>query len=721
MAWRPTVQWLRRAAVMAPLLATACSRGEVRTWPEASVVLVSIDTLRADRLPLYGYARGRTPHLDRLGREGIVFDDVISHVPLTLPAHASMLTGLLPPKHAVRDNVGFRLGEAHRTLAERFKEKGASTGGAVSAYVLRSATGIARGFDSYDDALVVDVSSQSLGALQRDGAVAVESVLRFVAAQGPKRFFAFVHLYEPHSPWSPPERFRDLPSPYDGDVSHADEYLGRLLSGLRTAGLYDKLILAVTSDHGEGLRDHGEEEHGIFLYREAVHVPLVLRLPGGVRAGTRVAGPVAQVDLPATLLDLAGLPVDGMDGISLRGALASGNAGARTVYSETLYPRYHFGWNDLYSATEARFRFIEAPRPELYDRQRDPSEKVNRASERPQAVASMTAWLRGVKGGVTAPEAVDAETREKLQALGYVGSGALANPPGGELADPKDKIGAYEELKRGLALRREGRDAEAVEQLRKVVASNPLMTDAWESIALCLVRLGRDRESFAAFEKVLEIDPLRPDTHMALARLYAFDGKTDLAVKHAEVAAGKEPGRGFEILAQLLMDARRPTDAVAYARRSLAVDPQRVMSHFILGAVARLQGRCEEAVLAFAKAAAASSGTKGTIIRSLHFQRGDCLARLGREAEAEREFQAELEALPASAEARIGLAMLYRSQGRDEAARLAITGLVAAEKAPTAETYWTVVRTLGVLGDREAALAWTGRARSRYPADPRFR
>ena len=711
----------RCVAALAAVLAVGCGAGPGATYPKASVVLVSIDTLRADHLALYGYRQGRTPTSDRLGREGIAVDDVYSHVPLTLPAHASMLTGLLPPKHEVRDNMGFHLKEGHRTLAERFKAAGLATGGAISAYVLRSQTGIARGFDTYDDELTIDAGSESLGSLQRDGGVAVASLLRFVEAQGGKRFFAFLHLYEPHSPWAPPEKYRDLASPYDGDVAYADELLGRFLEGLRAKGLHDRVILAVTSDHGEGLGDHGEQEHGIFLYREAIHVPLVLRLPGGAGGGTRVKGPVAQVDIAATLLDLAGLPADGMDGVSLRPALASGSAPARTVYSETLYPRYHYGWSDLYAASEARFRFIRAPKAELYDLEKDPKEKENLAAQRAPAVASMEAWLGKTMGGVTAPEAVDADTREKLAALGYIGTGLGSLATRGDLPDPKDRIDSYEDLKGALALRKAGRDAEAVDQLRKVVAENPLMTDAWETLGLSLIKLGKEKEGIAALDKVVEIDPLRPEPHMALAKLYALNREMEPAVKHAEIAAGKEPGKGFEILAQIMMDEKRPAEAAAFARRSLAADPQRTMSYFILGVIARQQGHYEEAVAAFQKAAAVKERETGSVVRSLHFQLGDSLARLGRTAEAEREFLLELEGLPASAEARVGLAMLYRSQGKDEQARAAVAGLVAAEKAPGADTYWTVVRTLSVLGDGEASRAWAAKARVRFPADLRFR
>jgi len=702
----------------------ACRGGrEAGPFPEAPVVLVSIDTLRADHVGAYGYGKGTTPVLDALAREAVVFDRVYSHCPLTLPAHCSLLTGLLPPRHEVRDNMGFSLKESHATLARRFGAAGVATGGAISAYVLRAQTGIARGFDFYEDALEFEGGTESLGALQRDGGIAVDALSRWIENQGGKRFFAFLHLYEPHSPYTPPEKHRHFAQPYDGDVAYADELVGRFLDRLKAKGLYDRVVLAVTADHGEGLMDHGEEEHGVFLYREAVHVPLLLRLPGGAGGGTRIAGPVAQVDIPATLLDLAGLPAEGLDGVSLRPALAGGAPPDRTVYSETLYPRYHFGWSELFSATDARYRYVRAPRPELYDLDKDPGEKENLAASRASTSTAMSEWIGRTVGAaaIQAPEEVEAETREKLAALGYVGVGTASLAAAGDLPDPKDKIGTYEDFKQALVLRQQGKNAEAVLQFKKVLAENPRMLDAWEMLGLTLVRIEREQESIAAFTKVLEIDPLRADTNMALAKLYALRGKVDLATQHAEIASGKEPGKGYEILAQIMMDRNRPEQAASFARKSVAADDQRMMSHFILGVVAQRAGRYEDALAAFRKAEAAKNRQKHSVIRNLHSSMGDCLARLGREAEAEREFRAEIEAIPRSREARLGLAMLYRSQGRDAEARAALGGLVESDPMASADAYWTVVRTFTVLGDVQAAREFASRARQRFPADTRFR
>jgi arylsulfatase A-like enzyme/Tfp pilus assembly protein PilF len=689
----------------------------------APIVLISIDTLRADHLPAYGYTAGRTPNIDRLAREGVVFEDVYSHCPLTLPAHASMLTGLLPAHHGLRDNIGFRLGADHRTLATRFKGAGLRTGGAVSAYVLRAATGIAQGFEFYDDAIETEGGTESIGNLQRDGAITVDALSRWIAGQNGARLFAFLHLYEPHSPYTPPERHRGTGSPYDGEVAYADELVGRFLAALETSGIYDRAIVVLTADHGEGLGDHGEAEHGIFLYREAVRVPLIVRLPEGQRAGTRVGGLAAQSDLAPTLLDLAGLPAEGLDGVSLRPALFGAAPSDRPVYSETLYPRYHFGWSELFAATDGRYRYVRAPRPELFDLSVDKGERRNVAAERASVAEAMKRWLeaRGAGAAASAPEPVAPDVREKLQALGYVGTSSAPQAASAGLPDPKDHIAAYEDLRTGLSLRLAGRRAEAVEQLRKVVRSNPDMRDAWEMLGVTLTELDRRPEAIQAFDRTVALDPTSAEPHLALARLLVLDGRRDLALQHAQIASAHDPGKAHETEAQILLDLGRPEEAAQAARRSLDADPQRVMSHFVLGVVAQKAGRYAEALESFRNAEKANRLQKGSVVLSLHARMADCLARLGREQEAEREFLAEIQDIPWSREGRVGLGMLYRSQGRDAQSRTVVEGLVAATPKPDAQTYWTVVSTLATLGDAAAAREWAARARARFPGDPRFR
>lgn len=712
---------MRRLPLLALLvLTTGCHReASLGPFKDAPVVLISIDTLRADHLPIYGYKTGRTPRLDRLAREGILFEDVYSHCPLTLPAHSSMLTGLLPPHHGVRDNVGFTLKENHATLATRFQKAGFATGGAVSAYVLRSVTGIAQGFQFFDDALTIE-ATESLGMLQRDGAITVEALGRWIQPQRGKRFFAFLHLYEPHTPYTPPEHYRDLANPYDGEIAYADELVGRFLDRLETD--FDRSVIVVTSDHGEGLKDHGEAEHGVFLYKEALQVPLIIRLPGGARGGSRISGLVSQADIAPTLLELTGLQPADMDGVSLKEAILKGGAGANPIYSETLYPRYHFGWSELFSVTEPRFRFIRAPRPELYDLLHDPSERSDISSSHAEAVSSMGAWLlqKVDVSKLDEAEKVPEETREKLQALGYIGVGAPEKTEGA-LPDPKDRIHAYEELKDAMGLKASGQLDKAVALLQKVLVENPRMLDAWETLSLTFAELGKMKEAVAALVKALEIDPTRAETNISLARAYALDGRFDLAQRHAEIASARDPGAGFETLAELMLDKGQIDRAVDFARRSLAQDPQRMMSHYVLGVVAHRGGRYEEALSDLQKAEEINRRRKASVILELHYLIGDCLARLGKNPEAEAEFLAEIQAIPRTRKGRVGLAMLYRSEGRDGEAREALAGVVGSDPRPTADEYWTVVQTLTVLGDRSAAASWAGKARALFPEDRRFR
>jgi tetratricopeptide (TPR) repeat protein len=652
---------LRIGATLAiPIASVACARA-TGPFPEAPVVLVSIDTLRSDRVGCYGYPKAATRALDALAREGVLFEDAFSHCPLTLPAHASLLTGLLPPTHGVRDDLGFTLDAKRRTLARRFRDAGYATGGAVSAHVLRRSSGIAEGFSLWDDAFEAGAAAETTADRQRDGAVAAEALARWVEAQGGRRFLAFLHLYEPHAPYTPPERHRQHADPYDGEVAYADELLGRFIARLRSAGVYDRALIAVTSDHGEGLLDHGEQEHGFFLYREALQVPLVLRLPGGRRAGARVVGVAGHVDLTATLLELVGLPADGVDGVSLRGAIGTGRTLGRPVYSETFYPRHRFGWSELISATENRYHYIRAPRSELYDRLRDPHEQQDLAATRGGAVAAVGAWL------------------EARAALGRVsGGGAATTALASTLPEPKDKLAVHEMYRHALQLRREGRLDEALAGLRAVVADSPGLFDAWQALGTTYARLGRERDAIAAFEAILRQDPTNAEAHIALARIHGLAGRPARAERHAQLASQKEPGRGFETLAQIRLDQDRSAEAAAYARQSLAADPERVTSRYVLATVERRAGRYAAAAAEYRRGIESASRQTGSLVQGLHAGLAECLARLGQEAEAEAEYREEIALVPHSREARIGLARLFRSQGRDAEARDALAGILTA-------------------------------------------
>jgi Tfp pilus assembly protein PilF len=322
---------------------------------------------------------------------------------------------------------------------------------------------------------------------------------------------------------------------------------------------------------------------------------------------------------------------------------------------------------------------------------------------------------------VPEPAPVDAATQAKLQALGYVGGGAAASSSAGGLADPKDKVAVLEAFKRAVARRREGRDEQAVAELRAVLADSPGMLDAWETLGLSLARLGRTEAAIQALEKAVATSPASPAAHLGLARIHALAGRADLVETHARAATARGPGEAYELLAELRLSQGRLEEAADFARRSLEADSRRVVGHVVLATVARRGGRCEDAIAEYRRADEAQAGQRGLVVPGIHSGMADCLARLGRDAEAEREFQAEIALIPHSPDGRVGLATLYRSQGRDAEARSVLEGVVTAHPRPGPEEHWVVVRTARVLGDEEEARAWAARARSRYPRDARFR
>ena len=713
-------------AVAVALTAGACARDlgqtALPTFHGAPIILISIDTLRADHLPLYGYAAGSTPVLDRLAQTSLVFDDVYSQCPLTLPSHTSLLTGLLPFHHGVLDNIGYAVKADQATLASRLHDAGYATGGAVSAYVLRHQTGIHRGFDFFDDAIEVAGTGESLSDTQRDGRVTVDRLSAWIDGHAGEKLFAFLHLYEPHTPYAPPPAHA-MAQPYDGEIAYADELVGRFLDRLTARNIVDRAVVAIVSDHGEGLGDHGEAEHGVFLYREALHVPWILRLPRGTFGGVRVSGAVGLIDVAPTLLDLVGVTHSDMrDGQSMIAAPPARRAPERTVYAETRYPRFHFGWSDLTSAVDGRYQYIRAPRGELYDMASDPGERTNLAGTKQSAAASLDAWLARTTAGaaIVQPSETDRDARERLRALGYATASPLPTADG-SLADPKDKIAAYETLRRAQQLAARGSDGEAVRELEPLAGREPGMLDVWELLARSRVKLGQTRQAIDAFGKVLAIDPLKPETHLALARIFALERQPDRAREHAELAARRDPAAAYETLAELMLDAGRLDDATAFAARSVAADDSRYMSHFVRGVVAQRRGRCDEAIASFKHAIDAKRLEPHAVVRNLHAGLADCLARTGRAADAEREFKAELAGVPWSPEGRVGLATLYRSQQRDAEARNVLAGIVTALPEPNAEAYWTVVHALTVLGDTDAARAWKMKAHGRFPGDARFK
>jgi arylsulfatase A-like enzyme/thioredoxin-like negative regulator of GroEL len=680
------------------------------------IVLVSIDTLRADRLPVYGYTAGRTPRLSQLAGDSVVFDRAYAHAPQTLPSHASMFTGLLPFEHRVRDNLGFALPDKTMTMASFFRAAGYRTGGFVSAFVLRRETGIGQGFEVYDATFPPMAADRSPAQVQRAGPDTLTAAKEWIATLTSERFFLFFHIYEPHKPYKAPERFADL-SPYDGEVSFSDEIVGQLVDELRKRGWYENATIVVLSDHGEGLGDHIEEEHGLFLYDEVIRVPLIVKLPRARFAGRRVAAPVQHIDLLPTLATLAGVQgPTGLRGRDLSPALF--NRGAlvpQGIYAEALYPRYHFGWSELLSLTDERYRYIKAPRPELYDLEHDAKERMNLVSTRAQAATALATALDGLVAGrsIDAPSAISDEDRQRLAALGYVGTQTSSSTAGGEQRpDPKDKAPLLRTYRRAIELIGEGRLTDGVDLLRTILEEDPAMTDVWSQYGATLGRLGRYQPAFDAYAHVIRLQPDEPNGPLGAASMLLALRRFDEARAHAELAIARAPSQAHQALALIEVARGRDAEALKQAELAARAEPGLPMPALIRGTLAYNHQQYSEALLLLLEARRGYA-QRSAQARDLHFMIGDSLARLEKYDEAERYLREEVRLYPQHVRARASLALLYQSMGRPDDAERILNGLVG--DVPNREAAETAARVWRMFGRPEKAAAIEAATRRKLP------
>ena len=694
------------------MLLFACGRSTVVERPSnPRVILISIDTLRSDHLPAYGYRGVETPNIDAFRSDAILFERAYSHVPLTLPSHTTMFTGSLPAVNGVRDNLGFRLAPAVPTLPELLKKRGYATGAAVSAFVLRRETGISRGFDDYDDQIDLANSGVNVGRVQRDGGETAAIAKKWIAAHDHQQFFYFLHLYEPHTPYAPP---RPYPQTYDGEIARADAIVGDFLSFLKSKNLYDDSLILIVSDHGEGLHDHGEAEHGIFIYREALQVPLLLKLPGRKERGKSVATPVQLSDVFATICSLTGTSAPRTDSVSLA-AVADGSTPKRAIYSETMFPKFHYGWSDLHSLIDGDRHYIHAPKAELYNLASDAAEKQNLIEpERRQAFAMRAAIMPLIQSSV-APAAVSPEESKKLAALGYVGQ---AVTDGGPLPDPKDKIYTADDLRAAFALYEKGSYAEALPVLRKLVAENDRMLDVWDILARTLEHLGSLDEAVDAAKHALRLSP--STTHLALL-ISALDlerNDLDDAQKHAELAVEAEPGLAHDLLARVAL--ARGDVATAEKEANLALQTRDHVFALLTLARIELDRKHPEVALAYCDRGVAFLATrKNSGVKDLYFVRGDSLARMGRAPEAEQSFRKEIELFPRDPKAYKNLILLLATEGKTDEATKLVFQLI--DRSPVPPSYVAISTTLKAIGDERGARYWVLQGLRKFPHDAALR
>jgi len=702
---------LRCLILFLPLFLLAGCGSRPERAAGAPVILISIDTLRADRLPAYGHREGSTPAIDRLAADGILFESAWAHVPLTLPSHASLFTGLLPPANGVRSNLGYRLDpERGPTLASVLARHGYATGGAVSAYVLRHETGIGAGFERWDDA--IDFSSEAtLSELERPGEATVDAALAWLAGVGERPFFLFVHLFEPHFPYEPPSPFRErLADPYDGEIATADAAVGRLLDWLRTRGIYDRAVVILLSDHGEGLGDHGEKEHGILLYRENLQVPLIVKLPRQRRAGERVARPVGLVDVAPTLYELLGMePPSGLPGASLLAPEKAVEPG-RALYAETLYPRIHLGWSELRSLCDGRWQYIEGPDPELYDLAHDPQERENVLARERREYRRLADQLKEIPLALEAAAEASAEERAKLAALGYL-TGAAPEPRGARL-DPKLEIALLEELQEAFRLANTGALPRALTALDGILQRQPALTDARLQRAAVLRRLGRLPEAKEEYLRVArESEPHRESVALEVAKLELDLGDAVAAEKHARLALAASPAEARLVLAAAAERQGDLATAEREAREALGpVDRPHLPALVFLARIGIERGEPAAAVELLAGVRERIAAGEIASVATLEGTAGDALARLGRAAEAEAAFRREIARFPGGTEAYARLALLLASQRRFDEIRPLLDAMVAAQPGPRA--LLVAGQVMEDLGNRGDAAAYRARART---------
>ncbi|MEO8503645.1 MAG: sulfatase-like hydrolase/transferase [Acidobacteriota bacterium] len=701
----------QRACLFVSVLALGACRGESssggvgrlpdgRAPSELNLLVVTLDTTRLDRLGCYGSTQVATPNLDRLAASGVLFERAISPVPLTLPAHCSLFTGLLPAAHGVRDNGGFVLAPEHLTLATVLRQRGWSTGGFVAAYVLDHRWGIAQGFDRYyDDFDLTKYKTVSMGDIQRRGDDVVAHALDWVESQGQHKFFAWVHLYDPHAPYDPPEPYKSRYTghPYNGEIAWTDELVGRLLAGLDRMNLRQRTIIAVVADHGESLGEHGESGHGYFLYEPTTRIPFLLAAPYSNLAGRRVAPVVRSIDVTPTLLELLGQKgALAAQGRSLVPLIADARAGAEPSavpsdddgdgYSEAFYARLHYGWAELRAVRTRRWHFIEAPKPELYDTENDPGEEHNLADGERRTVARLRGTLADLdrstlkSATVTVaklPVEEDEDTLKKLAALGYVGS--LAKPSDKsfrDLPDPKDRLAVYNLINHAREETEDdkpGATGRTIDFLRQALAVDPEVIDAWFLLGNAYAR---ERDWDHAAECYRTTLAKRPDHDYAavgLADTLVAKGQIDDAVLGYEHFLEHDPNNAQILyrLAQVELDAGHDGPAAKYFQRTLEVEPRTARAEVGLAVVAFRGRNFASAHLAIARAIAIDPTA-----RHAHYNLALILEEEGNLADAEQAYRAELAAHPEAYKASFNLGRLLARRGDQPAALAALAETV---------------------------------------------
>ena len=624
---------MRSRTTFALVLAVLLGNSPVESASVQNLVLITIDTLRADHLSCNGSQKVRTPNLDRLAREGVNFTRARSPVPLTLPAHASILTGNYPPTHTVRSNGEYRLPEQQDSLAELLQDRGYRTGAFVASFVLDRRFGLDQGFDHYDDRVWSNVEELEELETERTAEEILAAFTRWLADDdGSAPFFAWIHLYDPHAPYEPPEPYRSEyhGDPYSGEIAYTDSIVGKIVSELQIRERLSNTLMAVVGDHGEGLGDHGESTHSLLIYNSTLHVPMMIRAPGTVAAGRVIDDLVRVIDLAPTLLDYLGMQEGLGEGISLRPRIdvsaesADLEAIELTAYAESFYPELALGWSPLRGLESAGYRFVLASRPQLFDLSEDPGETLDKIDSEPAIYQRLKRQLAELVGAFEATAStaetasLDSASRERLESLGYLTSTAKSAGRRGPPPDPMENIELWNRIQLGIAQLGGSHYSEAVKTFETVLVDDPDIPLVYEYLGACWRQLGEDaraekvyrqalnrglesprfrdelgrmllqRGEIEAAERELQLavslDPLSVVIHYDLGNLYRQKRELSRAVEHYDAALEINPSYiwAWNGLAMSLAGLDRSTRALAAFRRVVEIDPQGAAGYFNL-------------------------------------------------------------------------------------------------------------------------------------------
>jgi arylsulfatase A-like enzyme/Tfp pilus assembly protein PilF len=677
------VRW--RGALCLLLLCVQSNEIAAEHNTAANVLLITVDTLRADRLNCYGYPSASTPVIDQLANEGFRFEQAYTQVPLTLPSHYSILSGTYPFYHGVRDNSQLTK-KKPILVSELLQQNGYRTGAFVGSFMLDSRFGLNRGFELYFDQF--DLSRNQgfdLSHIERPAGEVVQNALRWITENN-RTFFAWVHLFDPHDPYSPPEPFKSrfAHSPYDGEIAYVDHSIGILLAGLKEKGLLANTHILLTADHGEGMGEHKEHTHGFFAYDSTLHVPLIIRPANPFGKGKAIGDLAQSIDIAPTILRLVGLqPPEEMQGRSLAGLLkpknnsteAQPDAVNRQGYFETFYPLRQFGWSELRGIRTARYKFIEAPKPELYDLSADPYEKRNRYEDQ-QAVANQLREMLQEQvakyvptGELRQGRPLDPETLQMLQSLGYVATAGMNSTSAlATRADPKEKIEIYNKILQALASANQDQASVAIRLLEEVLHEAPEAVSVRLILGLQHEKLGDLNRAIQEFSRVLTDDPQNSLAAFNLAQAWLKQRRADEAIRWHLYTLKVDPtfSQSHAALGIIYRNQKRWPQSIAEFRKALEFGPD-YASHHNLSRIYALQGRLAEA-LEHAQEAVnlqPKQAESYDLIGSVYFLKKQM-------PEAERCYEQVIRLNPQSETGLINLAKVYLETGRPDKARNAL-------------------------------------------------